>query len=71
MAQDGDIVPTHLDDDDHGPACPRCGADAMNDVVTIAPLLGEPGLIAYECPRCEYEPAARAAAARAQPVIFA
>jgi DNA-directed RNA polymerase subunit RPC12/RpoP len=54
MAQDGDIVPTHLDDDDRGPACPHCGADAMNDVVTIAPLLGEPGLIAYGCPRCGY-----------------
>jgi hypothetical protein len=26
----------------------------MDDVVTIAPLLDEPGLIAYECPRCGY-----------------
>jgi hypothetical protein len=26
----------------------------MQDVVTIAPTLGEPGLIAYECPHCRY-----------------
>jgi DNA-directed RNA polymerase subunit RPC12/RpoP len=31
--------------------CSRCGA-AMKDVVTIAPLAGDPGLIAYECPDC-------------------
>lgn len=24
----------------------------MKDVVTIAPLADEPGLIAYECPNC-------------------
>jgi predicted RNA-binding Zn-ribbon protein involved in translation (DUF1610 family) len=24
----------------------------MKDVVTIAPLASEPGLIAYECPNC-------------------
>jgi hypothetical protein len=24
----------------------------MKDVVTIAPLAGDPGLIAYECPDC-------------------
>jgi hypothetical protein len=24
----------------------------MKDVVTIAPLGNEPGLIAYECPKC-------------------
>jgi hypothetical protein len=24
----------------------------MKDVVTIAPLAGEPGLIGYECPKC-------------------
>jgi hypothetical protein len=35
----------------NGPACLRCGA-AMKDVVTIQPLGSEPGLIAYECPRC-------------------
>jgi hypothetical protein len=33
------------------PRCRRCGAQ-MKDVVTIAPVLNEPGLIAYECPRC-------------------
>ena len=26
----------------------------MMEVVTIAPLLHEPGLIAYECPKCGY-----------------
>jgi hypothetical protein len=34
-------------------ACTRCGA-AMDEVVSIAPLAGEPGLIAYECPSCGY-----------------
>jgi hypothetical protein len=24
----------------------------MRDVVTIAPLAGDPGLICYECPKC-------------------
>jgi predicted RNA-binding Zn-ribbon protein involved in translation (DUF1610 family) len=24
----------------------------MKDVVTIAPVAGEPGLVAYECPNC-------------------
>jgi len=26
----------------------------MDEVVTIAPVAGEPGLIAYECPNCGY-----------------
>jgi hypothetical protein len=26
----------------------------MQDVVTIPPTLGEPGLIGYECPNCVY-----------------
>jgi hypothetical protein len=26
----------------------------MNDVVTIAPLCTQPGLVAYECPDCGY-----------------
>jgi len=26
----------------------------MDQVVSIAPLLGEPGLIGYECPKCVY-----------------
>ncbi len=34
-------------------ACTRCGA-AMDEVVSIAPLAGEPGLIAFECPSCGY-----------------
>ncbi len=33
------------------PDCPRCGA-RMQDIVSIAPILGEPGLIGYECPKC-------------------
>jgi predicted nucleic acid-binding Zn ribbon protein len=35
------------------PSCPRCSA-RMVDVVSIAPLGDEPGLIAYECPQCGY-----------------
>jgi transposase-like protein len=34
-------------------SCPRCGA-TMEEVVSIAPSLGDPGLIAYECPSCVY-----------------
>jgi hypothetical protein len=34
-------------------ACPRCKA-TMDPVVRIAPVAGEPGLIAYECPTCSY-----------------
>jgi hypothetical protein len=34
-------------------ACPRCEC-AMGEVVTIAPLQDQPGLIAYECPACLY-----------------
>jgi hypothetical protein len=26
----------------------------MDEVVRIAPLIGEPGLIGYECPKCAY-----------------
>jgi hypothetical protein len=26
----------------------------MKDIVTIAPIGDEPGLIAYECPKCGY-----------------
>jgi len=39
--------------DDAAPACPKCGA-AMEDVVTIAPVGDDPGLIAYECPKCHH-----------------
>jgi hypothetical protein len=34
------------------PLCPRCKAAQMAEVTSIAPLLHEPGLIAYECPSC-------------------
>jgi C4-type Zn-finger protein len=34
-------------------SCPRCGT-AMKEVVSIAPSLGEPGLLGYECPNCVY-----------------
>ena len=32
-------------------ACPRCRAP-MQEIMRIAPLPMEPGLIAYECPTC-------------------
>jgi hypothetical protein len=31
--------------------CPRCGTQ-MPKVVTIAPMGRQPGLVAYECPKC-------------------
>jgi hypothetical protein len=34
-------------------ACPRCQA-MMKEVVSIAPLGHESGLVAYECPACRY-----------------
>jgi transposase-like protein len=34
-------------------ACPRCKAP-MKEVVWIAPVQNDPGLIAYECPSCGY-----------------
>ena len=34
-----------------GIACPRCRAP-MQEIMRIAPLRIEPGLIAYECPTC-------------------
>jgi uncharacterized Zn finger protein len=34
-------------------SCPLCGT-TMDEVVRIAPVVGEPGLIAYECPNCVY-----------------
>jgi hypothetical protein len=36
-----------------GYACPRCKA-IMDQVVWIAPVGDEPGLIGYECPVCRY-----------------
>jgi Zn ribbon nucleic-acid-binding protein len=35
------------------PPCPRCQA-TKDEVVSIAPMAGEPGLTAYECPKCGY-----------------
>jgi C4-type Zn-finger protein len=35
------------------PSCTRCNAD-MIEILTIAPMFHEPGLIAYECPKCGY-----------------
>jgi hypothetical protein len=35
------------------PACARCGA-AMEEILTILPVVHEKGLIAYECPKCGY-----------------
>jgi len=36
-----------------GFSCPRCKT-IMDEVVRIAPLVSEPGLIGYECPACCY-----------------
>jgi DNA-directed RNA polymerase subunit RPC12/RpoP len=35
-------------------ACPRCRNNAMKHIITIAPVLDEPGLLGFECPRCGY-----------------
>ena len=35
------------------PSCPKYGS-TMKDVVTIAPVAGDPGLVAYECPDCKH-----------------
>jgi hypothetical protein len=37
--------------DDRAPVCPRCGT-MMQDIVTVAPVGSQPGMIAYECPTC-------------------
>jgi transposase-like protein len=34
--------------------CPRCSKAPMNEVLRIAPIQEEPGLVAYECPSCNY-----------------
>jgi hypothetical protein len=39
---------------DHPPLCPRCKEAHLVETVSIAPLIDEPGLIAYECQRCGY-----------------
>jgi hypothetical protein len=33
--------------------CPRCKA-TMDEVVRIAPVVHQSGLVAYECPGCSY-----------------
>jgi predicted RNA-binding Zn-ribbon protein involved in translation (DUF1610 family) len=33
--------------------CPRCGT-RMVEVMAIAPMGRQPGLVAYECPKCTY-----------------
>jgi hypothetical protein len=33
------------------PACARCNTK-MTQITSIAPTIKDPGLIAYECPRC-------------------
>ena len=35
-------------------ACPRCKKAAMEEILRIAPVGREPGLIAYECQSCGY-----------------
>jgi hypothetical protein len=36
------------------PICPRCHQPTMAEILTIAPVVHEPGLIAFECSRCGY-----------------
>jgi DNA-directed RNA polymerase subunit RPC12/RpoP len=31
--------------------CSKCGTE-MKEVTSVAPTLHDPGLVAYECPRC-------------------
>lgn len=38
---------------ERGVCCPRCNS-AMDELLSIAPVLNERGLVAYECPRCGY-----------------
>jgi hypothetical protein len=33
--------------------CPRCRI-IMDEAVRVAPVAGEPGVIAFECPNCKY-----------------
>jgi hypothetical protein len=36
------------------PACRKCGGE-MQEIVSIAPTVKEPGLVAYECRRCGHK----------------
>ena len=46
--------------------CPRCEM-RMLKIVTIAPMGRQPGLVAYECPKCAYVTSVLASRARGQP----
>ena len=47
------VSKAQLTNRDDPPACGRCKA-RMVELFTIAPTLHDPGLVAYECPRCGY-----------------
>ena len=47
------VVSSVTDVSKSGFPCPRCKT-IMDEVVRIAPLESEPGLIGYECPACCY-----------------
>jgi predicted RNA-binding Zn-ribbon protein involved in translation (DUF1610 family) len=46
--------------------CPRCGM-RMAKIVTIAPMGRQPGLVAYECPKCAYVTSVLASRATGRP----
>jgi predicted RNA-binding Zn-ribbon protein involved in translation (DUF1610 family) len=46
--------------------CPRCGMQ-MAKIVTIIPMGRQPGLVAYECPKCAYVTSVLASRATGQP----
>lgn len=46
--------------------CPRCRT-RMPEVVTIAPMGRQPGLVAYECPKCAYVTSVLALSATSHP----
>jgi transposase-like protein len=48
--------------------CPRCRA-RMPEVVTIAPMGRQPGLVAYECPKCAYVTSVLALSASSHPTV--
>jgi hypothetical protein len=50
---DGNAFVSGLEQKEGTLACPRCKGP-MKEIVRIAPLPSEPGLIAYECPSCGY-----------------
>jgi transposase-like protein len=48
--------------------CPRCRT-RMPEVVTIAPMGRQPGLVAYECPKCAYVTSILALSATSHPMV--